>query len=719
MHCKNLTKGLYTLGGCGHMFCRNCCDEFLGKDCPVCSIPTHVRDATVNRPMSNVVGLCQELERILLCQSQSKKIPTQNTVIESDKTDRETLQDILECTPSSKSLFTDNEPSSFTKINGKKNTPQPSPGTQQSSRKTKNSKNTDSSFDQLFSKSDTTSGTAEDQKKKRPVSNNTKLTKRGRYDDPVLQTTMTQFFDCDDDDDVIMEDEDISNTINNSILVTDKTTSCSAVKKKNLRRSRKSDNPSISSLQTPDHKMTTSSSSAISAKSSKERMSGRSKSSKTPQLQEKESLKLCTPGETPKRIPKVTPKRVPKETPKRIPKVTPKQTPKSASSGTPISQSSRTPRSRSSANSATKTQMKRNARGETPLHVAAIKGDYKKVEELLKNGTNVNVRENAGWTPLHEAVNHGHVDIAKLLINHGAMINIPGHDNDTPLHDAINNNRLDCVRLLVSKGASLSLRNIHGLTPKDIAVTDQLKTALETPLDSQVIHNSAEQMDENDEFSLLCFLGTALSRDEKIQIQKCASVLQARVVEEFCPEVTHVITSCNKDGLCPRTIKYLHAILAGTWVVNMAWVSTCIEYGSRVSEEAFEIPGTSTNADSRAAYKGRLNRKQQLPGLFDGCQFYFHGIFEYPTPEKEQLMELVKAGGGKVLSREPKLQNLDEYPATVPYHAARNTRFTDCAIFIVHDTNLAYPPINATRMCAVPASWILESIGSFAFQNID
>ena len=32
--------------------------------------------------------------------------------------------------------------------------------------------------------------------------------------------------------------------------------------------------------------------------------------------------------------------------------------------------------------------------------------------------------------------------------------------------------------------------------------------------------------------------------------------------------VTHVVSSVNKDGMCPRTMKYLHAILAGKWIVN-------------------------------------------------------------------------------------------------------------------------------------------------------
>lgn len=33
--------------------------------------------------------------------------------------------------------------------------------------------------------------------------------------------------------------------------------------------------------------------------------------------------------------------------------------------------------------------------------------------------------------------------------------------------------------------------------------------------------------------------------------------------------VTHVVSGCNNEGLCPRTIKYLQGVLSGRWIVNM------------------------------------------------------------------------------------------------------------------------------------------------------
>lgn len=42
-----------------------------------------------------------------------------------------------------------------------------------------------------------------------------------------------------------------------------------------------------------------------------------------------------------------------------------------------------------------------------------------------------------------------------------------------------------------------------------------------------------------------------------------------------------------------------------------------LEYGSKMVEEAFEIPGTSTDPQSGAAQKGRINRQKQVSIITD------------------------------------------------------------------------------------------------------
>ncbi|XP_069491690.1 ankyrin repeat domain-containing protein 11 [Ambystoma mexicanum] len=123
-------------------------------------------------------------------------------------------------------------------------------------------------------------------------------------------------------------------------------------------------------------------------------------------------------------------------------------------------------------NSASKTKdkvNKRNERGETRLHRAAIRGDARRIRELINEGADVNVKDFAGWTALHEACNRGYYDVAKQLLAAGAEVNTKGLDDDTPLHDASNNGHFKVVKLLLRYGGNPHQSNRRGETPLKVA----------------------------------------------------------------------------------------------------------------------------------------------------------------------------------------------------------------------------------------------------------
>ncbi|CAL8346631.1 unnamed protein product [Merluccius merluccius] len=130
---------------------------------------------------------------------------------------------------------------------------------------------------------------------------------------------------------------------------------------------------------------------------------------------------------------------------------------------------------------------KRNERGETTLHLAAIRGDAKQVKELISLGADVNVKDFAGWTPLHEACNLGYYDVAKVLIAAGAEVNTQGLDDDTPLHDASSSGHKDIVKLLLRNGGNAFQANKRGERPVDVADSQELERLLkgELPLSDQ------------------------------------------------------------------------------------------------------------------------------------------------------------------------------------------------------------------------------------------
>nr|KAG5712711.1 hypothetical protein BaRGS_029766 [Batillaria attramentaria] len=121
---------------------------------------------------------------------------------------------------------------------------------------------------------------------------------------------------------------------------------------------------------------------------------------------------------------------------------------------------------------------KRNDRGETPLHIAAKRGDVKQTKKLIKAGASVNVKDWAGWTPLHEACNQGNVEVAKQLLKAGANVNVQGFDDDTPLHDAAGNGHSKLVTILLKHGANPLQANLKGKTPVDVALNPHIEKLL-------------------------------------------------------------------------------------------------------------------------------------------------------------------------------------------------------------------------------------------------
>lgn len=118
-----------------------------------------------------------------------------------------------------------------------------------------------------------------------------------------------------------------------------------------------------------------------------------------------------------------------------------------------------------------KITVKRNEKGETPLHLASMKGDIAKVEKLLNLNHPVNEKDYAGWTPLHEAVNHNRVEVAELLLKHGADVNDRGCGGVTPVHDAAQCGHAPMVYLLMKYGANMSV-----LTDTNESVLDAWKS---------------------------------------------------------------------------------------------------------------------------------------------------------------------------------------------------------------------------------------------------
>lgn len=71
------------------------------------------------------------------------------------------------------------------------------------------------------------------------------------------------------------------------------------------------------------------------------------------------------------------------------------------------------------------------------LFQAVINNRLDRIEQLLKQGADPNMRDTSGSTPLHWACRNGQLEIARLLVKKGADVNAQRDDGKTPLHLAI------------------------------------------------------------------------------------------------------------------------------------------------------------------------------------------------------------------------------------------------------------------------------------------
>lgn len=108
----------------------------------------------------------------------------------------------------------------------------------------------------------------------------------------------------------------------------------------------------------------------------------------------------------------------------------------------------------------------RNAVDESPLMLAALKGELKLCELLIKKGADVN---KPGWAPLHYAATNGHVEVIKLLLDENAYIDAASPNGTTPLMMAARYGTESAVKELLQAGADPMLKNDQGLTAVDFA----------------------------------------------------------------------------------------------------------------------------------------------------------------------------------------------------------------------------------------------------------
>ncbi|XP_048003613.1 BRCA1-associated RING domain protein 1-like [Leguminivora glycinivorella] len=367
-----------------------------------------------------------------------------------------------------------------------------------------------------------------------------------------------------------------------------------------------------------------------------------------------------------------------------------------------------------------KTVEKRNNKGETALHIACRMGKADKVAKLLSEGASTNTKDNAGWTPLHEVVQNGRQDLLKLLLRHNTLVNVPGQGNETPLHEAIRYNYIEIAKDLVAHGADINARNCKGETPLSLATPEiaaimkdiaEKRFITEDTLDSDLIQKQIEL--DYEDIKVFCVSQSRSVTNKLKALTKHHSNLH--VEQKFSNKVTHLIVDAE-DGICDSSLEVLQGIVNNLWILTSKWVTASTDY-NLASFEEYEVLGVSTTT-YRGPKNARYNKYKLLPGIFNGCHFYFHSFnTKYKISDKIEvtkaiLSKLVTDAGGIALRRAPNPESIPESEKLIPYHAQRDGKLYNCSHYIIYK-DMYEPLYNMAHLKALPIGWLIECIEKY------
>jgi ankyrin repeat protein len=130
--------------------------------------------------------------------------------------------------------------------------------------------------------------------------------------------------------------------------------------------------------------------------------------------------------------------------------------------------------------------------GDTALHIVTARRDMVWMQFMVAKGANVNARNAKGETPLEIAAELGFVEGVDFLISAGARVDETNNTGSTPLIDAVSRRDLDVVRSLLHAGANPDRPDNSGRSARDYATLDGKASPILAEIDSSTKAHGGE-----------------------------------------------------------------------------------------------------------------------------------------------------------------------------------------------------------------------------------
>ena len=275
----------------------------------------------------------------------------------------------------------------------------------------------------------------------------------------------------------------------------------------------------------------------------------------------------------------------------------------------------------------------------TPIFRAMKKSDYKQVEYLLNNGTDVNAYCTAGkdWTPLMVAAFYGNVQLAEILLKHGAdpsVSNIQGHNAawyaDQNKHSVV-------LRMLKDaeerQYKNLSINNEKTISPAD----NQTKVILsdvdiDIPVNNITKPNTYALIIGNEDYSSF---QTGLSNEVNVDY----AINDAKVFKEYCIKVM---------GIPEKQIKLLTNATAGQMSQGMAWINNLAKIDDGKAELIFYYSGHGLpDEQTKESYMMPVDISGSNVSLGIKLSDLYSKLNEFPVKKVSVFLDACFSGGAR------------------------------------------------------------------------
>ncbi|MBO7244288.1 MAG: ankyrin repeat domain-containing protein [Alphaproteobacteria bacterium] len=115
----------------------------------------------------------------------------------------------------------------------------------------------------------------------------------------------------------------------------------------------------------------------------------------------------------------------------------------------------------------------KNKKGQTPLMLAVLIGDYQLVNWMLEAGVDIDFQGVGGETALGTALLMMDVPMVKLLLEKGADVHAENFEGETPLLRATKMMNTSLIKLLIENGANIYAVNQEGVSAFDFVLNTQ------------------------------------------------------------------------------------------------------------------------------------------------------------------------------------------------------------------------------------------------------